>query len=370
MQNKVIVCVTNDLFTDQRVHKTCLTLQKCNYNVLEYGRLLSDSQQLDRPYKTHRVKHFFHRGAQFYGEFNIRLFFFLLFSKVDLIFANDLDTLPAAFLAAKIKGVKLIYDTHEYYTETPELTTRPSVQKVWKRIEGLIFPSLTTIITVNKSIAQLYEKQYNKKIAVVRNIPLSYTPELLKSRLTLNLPVDKRIIIIQGTGINVDRGSVEACLAMQYLDDVVLLIVGKGDVIPVLKKTTAENNLQDKVIFKEKMSFQELRQYTMNCDLGLTIDKGTNINYLYSLPNKLFDYIHAGIPILSSELVEIKAIIDHYQIGYFISNHNPEGIAQVIKAIFEDNETYQRIKNNTMVAKKELCWEVEEKTLLNIINSI
>lgn len=370
MQKKVIVCVTNDLFTDQRVHKTCLTLQKADYEVLEYGRLLPDSQMLERPYTTHRVKHCFHTGPQFYAEYNIRLFFYLLSSKVDLIFANDLDTLPAAYLAAKMKGVKLLYDTHEYYTETPELTQRPFVQKTWKKIENWIFPRLTTVITVNHSIANLYNQQFKKNLHVVRNIPLTYTPTTIKTRQELQLPVDKKIILIQGTGINVDRGAEEACLAMQYLSDVVLLIVGNGDVIPHLKKITVAHDLQDKIIFQPKMPFQELRQYTLNSDLGLTIDKGSNINYLFSLPNKLFDYIHAGIPVLSSALIEIKTIIDHYQIGYFIPNHDPMAIAEVIKDIFDDPASYQKHKDNTRQAKKELCWEEEEKTLLHIIYSI
>lgn len=370
MHKRAIVCVTNDLYTDQRVHKTCIALVKCDYKVLEYGRLLHDSQPLDRPYSTHRTKHWFNRGAQFYAEYNIRLFFFLLFSKFDLVFANDLDTLPAAFLASKIKGKKIIYDTHEYFTETPELTRRPSIQKIWKRIESLFFPKLSHIITVNQSIADLYKKEYHKEIAVVRNIPLTFTPVEIKSRKELGLPSDKKIIIIQGTGINIERGAEEACLALKYLENVILLIIGSGDVFPVLKKITEENHLENKVIFKQKMASHELRNYTMNADLGLAIDKATNLNYIYSLPNKLFDYIHAGIPVLSSDLTEIKKIIEQYQIGYFIQNHDPEHIAQTIKNIFDDQDTYSHKKSNTGTAKNILCWEEEEKALLNIIHSI
>ena len=116
MQKTAIVCVTNDLSTDQRVNKTCLTLQKCGYWVIETGRLLPESLPLERSYFTLRTKLWFRKGPQFYAEFNIRLFLYLMTSNVDLIFANDLDTLPAAYLAAKIRGKRLIYDTHEYFT--------------------------------------------------------------------------------------------------------------------------------------------------------------------------------------------------------------------------------------------------------------
>ena len=368
MQKTAIVCVTNDLSNDQRVHKTCMTLQKCGYWVKEYGRLLPESMPLERSYFTVRKKLWFRKGPQFYMEFNIRLFLYLLTAKVDLIFANDMDTLPAAYMAAKLRNKRLIYDTHEYFTEMPELVHRPFIQNIWKIMENYLFPKLTDILTVNSSIARLYGDKYNKMIHVSRNIPPTFEPERLKTRRELGLPEDKHIIILQGTGINVDRGAEEAVLAMQYIDNAVLLIVGSGDVFPTLHKIIKENDLQGKVFFKPKMPFAELRQYTMNSDLGLTIDKDTNLNYHFSLPNKLFDYIHAGIPVLSSGLVELKQIIDRYNIGYYIQNHNPKHIAMVIKDIFSDEKLYNTVKQNTSKAKTDLCWENEEKVLMGVIN--
>jgi len=367
MKKTAIVCVTNDLTTDQRVHKTCMTLQKCGYWVIETGRLLPESLPLERSYFTLRRKLWFRRGPQFYAEFNIRLFLYLMTARVDLIFANDLDTLPAAFLAARLRGKRLIYDTHEYFTETPELVNRPATQAVWKRLENYFFPKLTDILTVNDSIARLYSEQFNKTVHVSRNIPPTFTPDRLKSRRELELPENKRILILQGTGINVQRGAEEAVMAMQHLENVVLLIVGSGDVIPTLKKMVATHELDSKVIFKPKMPFAELRQYTMNSDLGLAIDKDTNLNYHYSLPNKLFDYIHSGIPTLSSGLVELRQLIDKYDIGYYIQNHDPIHIGEVVKSVFADEARYNIVKQNTAKAKEELCWEKEEQVLISVI---
>jgi len=367
MQKIAIVCVTNDLVTDQRVHKTCLTLQKCGFFTIEVGRMLPESLPLQRPYVTKRFKLCFRKGPQFYAEYNIRLFFYLLFAKVDLIFANDLDTLPAAFLAAKIRRKKIIYDTHEYFTETPELVHRPKVQAIWQKIENFIFPKLQFIFTVNDSIAELYKKKYNKNLQVVRNIPPTYIPYRLKTRKELDLPENKHILILQGTGINKDRGAEEVLTAMQYLQNCILLIIGSGDVLPALQKMTKELQLENKVIFKTKMPFEELRQYTCNSDLGLAIDKDTNLNYHFSLPNKLFDYIHAGIPVLASDLPELKKIINDYDIGYFLQNHDPKNIAATIEYIFENAERYKTVKSNTEKAREQLCWENEEKNLLQII---
>jgi len=296
------------------------------------------------------------------------LFLYLMTKDVDLIFANDLDTLPAAYLAAKLRNIRLIYDTHEYYTETPELVNRPLVQSIWKKIEDHIFPKLIDILTVNESIAKLYSNKYNKTVHVSRNIPPSFSPERLKTRKELDLPENKHILILQGTGINVQRGAEEMVLAMQYMENIVLLIVGGGDVFPTLKKMAEQNKVQDKVIFKSRMSFVELRQYTMNSDLGLAIDKDTNLNYRFSLPNKLFDYIHSGIPVLSSGLVELKQIIDKYDIGFYIQNHDPKHIATVIENAFSDQTRYNTVKQNTVKAKEELCWEKEEKVLISVIS--
>lgn len=134
---KAIVSVINDLVTDQRVNRNCLALNNAGYQVILIGREMKDSLEITkRPYQTHRMQLIFEKGPFFYAEYNIRLFFYLLFHSADLHFSNDLDTILPNFVISKITGSKLIFDSHEYFTETPELTHRPVVQKVWKVIES------------------------------------------------------------------------------------------------------------------------------------------------------------------------------------------------------------------------------------------
>ncbi|MCF8298265.1 MAG: glycosyltransferase [Saprospiraceae bacterium] len=364
---KAFVSVTNDLSTDQRVDRTCITLKKMGYEVTLVGRKLHDSLAVERDYKTKRFKLFFNKGAFFYADYNLSLFFYLLFKKVDLLFSNDLDTLLPNYLIYKLKKTKIIYDSHEYFTGVPELEGR-WVKKVWLKIEKSIFPKLENIITVNDSIAKLYFDEYGKELSVIRNIPKIQEAIKFKSREELGLPSDKKIILLQGAGINIDRGAEEAVEAMQYIENAVLLIIGCGDVIEILKKMVVKLEIQSKVVILPKQPFNELRIFTRIADLGLTLDKDTNINYRYSLPNKLFDYIHSGVPVLGSKLVEVEKIIREFDIGDIIPNHNPKEIAEKINYIFADNELLKKWKRNTNEAAKALNWKQEEKKLIEVIN--
>lgn len=309
----------------------------------------------------------FNKGFLFYAEFNTRLFFFLLIKPCDLLFANDLDTLLPTFWVKKIKRKQLIYDSHEYFIGVPELSGRRFVQFIWRSIEKRIFPKIKDIITVNDSIASLYSDQYNKQLTVIRNVPERSDPKNTRSRKALGLPEDKKIFILQGSGINVQRGAEEAVYAMKYVDNAVLLIVGAGDVLGILKKSAAENDLSEKVIFIDKQPMDELFQYTSNADIGLTLDKDTNLNYRFSLPNKLFDYIHAGIPVFASDLPEVKKIVKNYGIGVIAESHDPIELAQGLKAMISNEQELEKMKENCKFAAAELCWEKEEPALMKII---
>lgn len=368
-KSKVIVSVSNDLFSDQRVDKVCNSLLKMGFEVLLVGRKLPNSLPLkDRAYKTKRMPLLFKKGALFYAELNFRLFWFLMFKKSTVLLANDLDTLLPNYLVSKIKRTKLVYDTHEYFTEVPELIEGSFAKNTWLRIERWIFPKLKNIITVNESIANIYQEKYNVPVKVVRNIPLKKKKENKQiSRKELNLPENKKIILLQGAGINVDRGAEEMVKAMQYLPtDYLFLIVGGGDVIDILKQEVISNKLEDKVWVLGKVEYKKLIEYTACADLGISLDKDTNLNYRFSLPNKLFDYINGNTPVLVSDLVEIKRIVNQYEVGWVINSHNPEEIAKTILDIFENEEDYQKKKLNTQRASEELCWENEEEVLKQI----
>ncbi len=361
---RIISAVINDLVTDQRVHRSCMLMHEMGHSVCLIGRKLPNSIPMPkRPYKTIRMHLLFKKGAFFYAFFNMRLFLRLLFTRFDAIWANDLDTLYACRLASKLKGKKLVYDSHEYFTGVPELMNRPRVQKIWKRIERRIVPKLPFMITVNDSIAGLFADEYKIPVLVIRNVPIRGGLQKTKTRAELGLPDNKTVLIVQGRGINIDRGIEEAVEAMQYVENALLLIVGGGDVFPIIEKMVVEKQLQQKVMLVPPVGREELFQYTTNADIGLTLDKDTNINYRFSLPNKVFDYINAGCAVLSSNLPELAKLVKQYEIGSIASNHLPEAIALDINNMILNQTQLNVWKKNASKASEELCWENESQKL-------
>ena len=366
--NKVVLSVTNDLYTDPRVDKVCNFLTRNGFDVTLVGRRYGDSATLaPRAYKTHRLRLLFRKGAFFYAEYNIRLFFYLLFHHFDLFVANDLDTLLPNFFISKLKRKRLVYDSHEYFCGELSIADRPFVKRVWKSIERFCFPKLKDVITVSQSIVDQYEQEYGIRPHLVRNIPPKATPPVTETRVSLQLPEDKTIIILQGNGINEGRGGEELVEAMPFVDEkAVFLIVGNGTVISQLKERVKDLQLEHRVRFVSRVTPEMLYNYTYLSDIGIALDRDLSMNLRFSLPNKLFEYIKAGTPVVVSNLIERARIVGQYRVGLIVEDFQAENIAEKINKLVNDKQLYNDLKANCKLAAEDLCWENEEKVLEEI----
>ncbi len=367
---KVIISVSNDLFTDQRVDRTGSVFADLGYEVLLIGRKLADSPELgERPYRRKRMRLWFNRGFLFYAEYNVRLFLKLLFASADIFYANDLDTLPANFLAAKIRRKVLVYDSHEYFTEMPELVN-PRAKKFWRFLEAKCLPHIRYNITVSASIADIYAKKHGRAFELIRNLPVSFKPNPGKTRKSLQLPENKAVVILQGGGINKDRGAEELIAASEYMPEVFIVILGGGDQMQELKTLAKEAVARQRLRFVPRLEYEDMMAYTVLADLGLSLEKATNLNMEYSLPNKLFEYIQARIPVLSTSLTEKKKLIETYGVGELIDELSPPLLAKKIKEMLDDKTKREQWKKNLAVAAGELCWEKEKLKLIAFIRKI
>jgi glycosyltransferase involved in cell wall biosynthesis len=148
------------------------------------------------------------------------------------------------------------------------------------------------------------------------------------------------------------------------------MIVGDGDVVAQLKETVEREGLSEKVRFYGKRPYTEMMAFTQHADVGLTLDKPTNMNYLYSLPNKVFDYIHASTPIIATDLVEIKRVIEKHELGTILPELTPENLASAILDLQENPSKLEQFKANCKEAAKVENWENEQQILEKIYPSI
>ena len=363
---RAILSVTNDLYTDTRVDKVARCLTRLGFDVTLVGRCYGDSPVLQtRPYKTKRLRLLFRRGVLFYAEYQFRLLLYLLFKKCDILIANDLDTLLPNYLVSKWRKKELIYDSHEYFCGELSVVSKPISYKVWSSIEHYCFPKLKTVITVSQSIVDQYEKEYGIRPFLVRNIPPAATPPVTATRESLQMPTDKTVLIWQGSGLNEERGGEEIVEAMQFLTDCHLFIVGTGTIIPKLKTMTEALNLQERITFKPRQTPDNLFNYTTLADIGLSLDKDVSANAHFSLPNKIFEYIKAGTPLVVSNLPERVRIVQHYNVGIVAETVTPEAVITAVKALSEPGKLAECHKN-CQTAAQELTWENEEKVLESI----
>ncbi|MFN3952526.1 MAG: glycosyltransferase [Thermaurantimonas sp.] len=362
----VIVSATSDLATDQRVHKICLELLQAGFYVICVGRQLKTSPPLHRDYRTVRFRLPAESGILFYASYQVWLFFFLLFMRAEGLWSNDLDTLLPNWVISKVKRIPLAYDSHEYFCGSPEVLYRPSRFKVWKTLENILLPRLKCMLTVNESIAELYSYEYGIEVQYVRNIsPLpADIPNI--DRKSLGFHASDFIIIVQGRGLNVDRGTEELLEALLLLpQDIKVLIIGSGNALSAILKKIHSLDLSSRVKYLPPMPYNQMLGYTKIADAGASLDKINAPNYKYSLPNKVFDFIHCKIPVISSQAIEVKKIVEYYRIGEIIKSHSPEDIAEAIRTVMRKGKS--SYAKGLDAAAQQLTWEKESIKLRSYI---
>lgn len=292
----------------------------------------------------------------------------------DFYHAHDLNTLLAGYLAKKRLGGKLIYDSHELYVERNTLPKpTPRAKKVVGLLEGFLLKSVDQVITVNKSIAKELKKRYKIKLpAVVMNTPKYNLVEKPKSlRLELGIPAGEKIIIYSGS-ITFNRGLEQLIESLQYLENYVLVLMGFGreSYLEELRMVAHKAKVENRLYFFGPVPHEEVPVYVAGADVGAAPIINASLSYYLCSPNKLFEFIQAGIPAIGSNFPELSAVIEGYKIGYTFDPEDPKNIAETIQKVFEDPKKYQQMKKNTREAAKIYNWEREQEKLLKVYSDL
>lgn len=352
----IIFTVTNDLVFDQRMARICSTLSGAGYAVTLVGRKLHTSLLLSKgiPYKRVRLSCFFTKKWMFYAEFNTRLFFYLLFCRADIFCAIDLDTILPCLFASRIRSKKRVYDAHELFCEMKEVVTRPRIYRFWKKIEQYAVPKFIAGYTVSNQIASEFRNLYHRDYTVVMN-----TPVYQEAGQTVSM---EKFILYQGA---VNEGRCFETLIPAMKDVLVpLIICGDGNFMQKARELVAENGLQQKVLFKGMLEPAALKEITKKATLGITLFEPTGKSNYFSLANRFFDYLHAGVPQICVDFPAYHEINNEYAIAVLLQDLSPASIGAALNNLLQNPVLYQSLKQNCLAAAKKYNWQEEEKKLI------
>jgi glycosyltransferase involved in cell wall biosynthesis len=362
---RIIFTVTNDLNFDQRMIRICTTLGNNGYDVKLVGRKMIESSPLEKqPFHQKRLNCFFQKGFGFYAEYNIRLFFWLIFQKADAVCAIDLDTILPVYFVSKLKGCKRIYDAHELFCEMKEVVSRPSRYRIWKWIEQFAVPNFKFGYTVSEPIAQEFEKMYGVKYAVVRNVPLRYMLEE-----TEICQAKEQVFFLYQGAVNEGR-SFETLIPAMNEVNAPLYIYGDGNFYHQTDQLIKQNKLENKVFLKGKLKPAELKKVSSSAYAGITIFENKGLSNYLSLANRFFDYIMAGIPQITMDYPAYRQINDEFEVALLISDTQPKTIADALNLLLGDVVLYERLRQNCIKAREILNWQKEEKILIAFYSKI
>ena len=389
---KIVFTVTNDLSYDQRMQRICTSLAANNYEVLLIGRKKTASLHLKQQnFHQKRLHCWFQKGPGFYLEYNLRLFFYLLFVKTDAICAIDLDTILPCYFISVIRNKPRIYDAHELFTEMKEIVERPAILKAWKRIEKFAVPKFKYGYTVNQSLADEFYRRYRVQYEVIRNLPHLNTEQGTRKgeevtndkkqettyakqgtenekRVTSNDEETSNDIIYQGA-VNEGRSFETLIPAMQQVN-ATLIICGEGNFFEQTKALIKQYKVEHKVELKGYVDPAELKKITPTAKVAVMIFESTGMNQYHSLSNRFFDYIMAGVPQICVNYPEYKTINDQYNIALMIDDTDAETIAGALNRLLTDNTLHEQLHLNCLKAREELNWSVEEKKLLDFYGDV
>ncbi len=354
---KICMTVMSEPQSDPRVWKEVISLSKEGYEISIIGmspKLKTQNSKLKNikilivPEKKNVIGYFFFALPR------------AISLKADIYHSHDLNTLLVGFIASKFNKSTLIYDSHELCVEM----SSGFKKIIWRLMESFLIRGVNYTITVNESIASELSHRYKiKKPLVIMNCAPhlnSPTPKLSNSQ---------PIILYEGAYMK-DRNLTNIIKSAMYIKKGVIIFIGSGEIEQELKSLTKKLGVEKKIRFVEKVSYKDIMKFIYKCDIGLSIYPKTSLNNYYATPNKLFEYISAGIPVIGSNFPEMKRIIEGNNIGIVVNPDSSEEIGEAINRITSDKKLYEDMKKNIEKVKKIYNWENEVKKLIGLYKNI
>ena len=292
--------------------------------------------------------------------------------RADAYHAHDLDTLWPAARAAASRGAALVYDSHELWTEQASLALRPLMRGFWRLFEGRLVRRANRIIAVSPAIAQILERRHQPAapVVVIRNLP-PFKQAIRSDRIRAELGIDRsRLVILYQGGFLTDNGLSEQIESMAAVEGAALVLLGDGPMEPALRRRVAAAGLEDRVHFLPRVPFHALHEFTCSADLGLCLIKPSGRSFELSLPNKLFEYFMAGIPVLAGDTPEIRRVIEATGAGEVTAPADVGAISASLRKLIDDEPRRLAYREAALRAAAEYNWELEAPKLVELYNAL
>ncbi len=361
-----------DLNFDYRIYREATSLRRAGHQVVIVTSSFNSAPlkgwddfeiypiPLDRSHSLRRL----------YPLFWQRAYSLLVEAQPDAYHAHDLDSLWPAVRAAQRLARPLVYDAHEFWTEQSSLVSRPLMRSCWRLLEQRLIRRVDRVITVSGSIAQsLMERYCLDEVVVLRNLPLfrdKVQSNLIRE--TLDLPDDLPVVLYQG-GFLTENGLREQIEVAEGLA-AALVLIGDGPSEQALRNQVHATGLEDRVYFIPRVPFYQLHNYTCSADLGLCLIKGTGKSFYYSLPNKLFEYMMAGLPVLASNFPEMERIVRETHTGATVDPTNIAAIREQIAAFLDSAAKREECAKASLQAARHYNWEREAAQLIQLYETL
>jgi len=289
----------------------------------------------------------------------------------NLVLSADLYSLPLAARISKNRRIPLIYDSRELYSSVAALASRKATQFFWSLLENWYISRVGLVLTVNQSIAEILRSRFaSKKIHVAYNFPLRQ--QLVRSDLLrekFGISDDMKILLSQG-GMQKGRGAFHAIRLLTKLSDCALVFLGSGELKEDLIRYVNELHVNDRVFFHPSIASNELLPLTASADLGLCLIENLGRSYYLSLPNKLFEYILAGVPVIASNFPELRKIVDGNAVGITVDPSQEVELYERTRELIDNTEQYDRFAQSCKIAAEQYVWEHQEEEFLNRIHEL
>lgn len=365
---------------DSRTTRFASSLRAAGYDVNVLGAAPT-GQTVDARAGVDHVSLRFKAGPLRFAEYFLRSLLHLLFrARIHLVIAEDLYSLPAAYLIAKTHRAFLVFDSRELYSDIASLVARPRVQKIWSRIQRLLAPRCDLVLAVNDSIAAILRSTLTQCVAVVRNVPnlpaeagvtdgAGHGGVQPRLRERLGIGPEVPILLYQG-GLQNGRGIFITLDLLARVQEAVLVYMGAGPLKDALVDEIKLRRLERRAFVIDAVPVEKILTMTTEATLGMSLIENRGRSHFLSLPNKVFEYIAAEVPVVASNFPEMRDLIEQYGVGVAVDPEDVAAAALIVRDLLAAPERMQEMREHCRAAAQELNWQKESRRFIGAVEEL